>query len=134
MPPKGKEVKKGAILGNFKAGKQLKDILPPNSKPPREGVIVKQEGEPNVQRHMEYEPLAHFPEWPGNDEAKQHDFSCKKDANDKEILFEDPTQIYLPPSFKEFMRQEHIWLRPEAYIREILHESQLDSLKAEKRK
>ena len=83
---------------------------------------------------MEYEPLAHFPEWPGNDEAKQHDFSCKKDANDREILFEDPTQIYLPPSFKEFMRQEHIWLRPEAYIREILHESQLDSLKAEKRK
>ena len=46
MPPKGKDVKKGAVLGNFKAGKALKDILPPNSKQPREGAVVKQEGEP----------------------------------------------------------------------------------------
>jgi len=38
MPPKGKETaKKGAPQGNFKAGKQMKDILPANSKPPREG-------------------------------------------------------------------------------------------------
>jgi hypothetical protein len=84
MPPKGKEVKGGkrAVLGNFKAGKLLKDILPPNSKPPREGLIVKQEGEPSIHRQFEYEPLPHFPEWPGNEEARQHDFSCKKDAND----------------------------------------------------
>ena len=45
MPPKKPE-KKGAVVGNFKGGKQLKDILPPNSKPPREGTVVKQEGEP----------------------------------------------------------------------------------------
>jgi hypothetical protein len=78
--------------------------------------------------------LPHYPEWPGNDEAKQHDFSSKKDANDNEILFEDSTKIYLPPSFKEFMRGEDIWLRPDAYIREILHEQETDRLKAEKRR
>ena len=106
MPPKGKDPKKGAVVGNFKSGKALKDILPPNSKPPREGVVVKQEGEPNVTRNFEYEPMPHFPEWPGNDEAKQHDFSCKKDAEDKDVIFEDSTQFFLPPSFKEFMRNE----------------------------
>jgi hypothetical protein len=134
MPPKGKDPKKGAVVGNFKSGKALKDILPPNSKPPREGVVVKQEGEPNVTRNFEYEPMPHFPEWPGNDEAKQHDFSCKKDAEDKDVIFEDSTQFFLPPSFKEFMRNEEIWLRPETYIREIIHEQEMDKLKAEKRK
>ena len=73
-------------------------------------------------------------EWPGNDEAKVHDFSCKKDANDNEIPYEDSTRICLPPSFKEFMRGEDIWLRPDAYIREILHEQETDRLKAERRK
>ena len=134
MPPKSKNPKKGAVVGNFKSGKALKDILPPNSKPPREGVVVKQEGEPNVTRNFEYEPMPHFPEWPGNDEAKQHDFSCKKDAEDKDVIFEDSTQFFLPPSFKEFMRNEEIWLRPETYIREIIHEQEMDKLKAEKRK
>mgnify|MGYP000094286690 CR=1 FL=1 len=57
MPPKGKDSKKGAVQGNFNAGKPLKDILPPGSKQPREGVVAKQEGEPNVQRSFEYEPL-----------------------------------------------------------------------------
>ena len=28
MGPKGKEPKKGAVAGNFKGGKSLKDILP----------------------------------------------------------------------------------------------------------
>jgi len=41
MPPKGKEPKKGSVVGNFKAGKTLKDILPTNSKPAREGIVVK---------------------------------------------------------------------------------------------
>lgn len=45
MPPK-KDAKKGAPQGNYKAGKLMKDILPPNSKPPREGVPIKLEGEP----------------------------------------------------------------------------------------
>jgi hypothetical protein len=48
MPPKGKDAKKGAVSGNFKAGKALKDILPATSKPPREGVIARMEGEPEV--------------------------------------------------------------------------------------
>ena len=37
MPPKGKDAKKGAPVGNYKAGKPLKDILPQGSKQPREG-------------------------------------------------------------------------------------------------
>lgn len=52
MPPKKDDKKKGAVLGNFKAGKPLKDILPPNSKPPREGTVVRQEGEPLINRQF----------------------------------------------------------------------------------
>ena len=37
MPPKDAKKGKGAPVGNYKAGKQLKDILPPNTKAPREG-------------------------------------------------------------------------------------------------
>jgi hypothetical protein len=37
MGAKKDEKKKGAVSGNYKAGKLLKDILPANSKPPREG-------------------------------------------------------------------------------------------------
>jgi hypothetical protein len=38
MPPKGKDAKaKGAPQGNFKAGKLLKDVLPPNFNKQREG-------------------------------------------------------------------------------------------------
>jgi hypothetical protein len=85
MPPKDKGKKPGAVQGNFKAGKQLKDILPPNSKPPREGTIVKQEGDPSIKREFQYEPLPHFPEWPGNEEAKQHDFSAKQDAQGNDV-------------------------------------------------
>lgn len=33
--------------------------------------------------------------------------------------FVDNTQIYLPPSFKEFEKQEIVWLRPEEYLKEI---------------
>ena len=135
MPPKGKEPKKGAVLGNFKSGKPMKDILPPNSKPPRDGTVVKQEGEPSVKRNFEYEPLPHFPEWPGNEEARQHDFTAKQYAVGRDGLFEDPSKIYLPPSFHEFMRgPEEIWLRPDEYIREIIHVQELDKLKAEKRR
>lgn len=48
MPPKGKDAKKGAPQGNYKAGKPLKDILPANMKAPREGTVVKLDGEPSV--------------------------------------------------------------------------------------
>jgi len=37
MGGKKEAAKKGAPVGNFKAGKPLKDILPLNSKAPREG-------------------------------------------------------------------------------------------------
>ena len=76
MGPKGKEPKKGAVAGNFKGGKPLKDILPANSKPPREGGVARMEGEPEVTRSYEFEPLAMPPVWPGNEEAKGHDFNA----------------------------------------------------------
>lgn len=80
MPPKGKEKGKGAPVGNYKAGKLLKDILPPNTKPPREGQPIKVEGgEPDLQRTYAYEPYPNFPEWPGNEEAKIYDYG--KDMN-----------------------------------------------------
>ena len=105
MPPKDK-AKKGAISGNYKAGKPLKDIMPPGSKAPREGTVPKLEGEPEIERKFDYEPLAPFPEWPGNDEAKGHDFTagCEKNEEGEIIPWTDETQIYLPPSFAEFMR------------------------------
>lgn len=109
MPPKGKDAKKGgAPLGNYKAGKPLKDILPPNTKPPREGVPLNQELQPDVQRAYLYEPLQNIPEWPGNEEAKNNDFT--KDApkgDDGQFLkYIDQTQIYLPPSYQEFEKNE----------------------------
>ena len=58
----------------------------------------------------------------GNEEAKNHDFSLKKHDDGSDAHFEDKTKIYLPPSFKEFMRDTNIWLRPDAYIREIIYE------------
>ena len=76
MPPKGKDAKKGAVAGNFKAGKPLKDILPANAKAPREGQPARLEGDPDVQRCFAYEPLPVLPEWPGNEEAKAHDFKA----------------------------------------------------------
>ena len=46
MPPKKEEKRKpGAPLGNYKVGKQAKDILPPNSKAPRESVSTRLEGD-----------------------------------------------------------------------------------------
>jgi hypothetical protein len=57
MPPKGKDVKKGgAPTGNYKAGKALKDILPANCKPPREGAPLNSELQPEIQRNYLYEP------------------------------------------------------------------------------
>ncbi len=82
MPPKGKDKGKGAPAGNYKAGKPLKDILPPNAKPPREGTIVKPEGEPDPKRSYTFEPYPVFPEWPGNEAALAHDFTkMEKDEN-----------------------------------------------------
>ena len=66
--------------------------------------------------------MPHFPEWPGNEEAKNYDFSLKKHDDGSDANFEDKTKMFLPPSFKEFMRDTNNWLRPEEYIREILYD------------
>ena len=136
MPPKKDTAKKGAIAGNYKAGKPIKDVMPTGAKPPREGTVVKLDGEPNVQRHFEYEPLTPFPEWPGNDEAKNHDFTsgCEKDEDGTVHPFEDKTEIFLPPSFKDHMRDTNIWLRPDEYITEVLAFEEHQKRKAEKRR
>jgi len=31
-----------------------------------------------------------------------HDFAAAKDENGEDVLYEDSSKIYLPPSFKEF--------------------------------
>ena len=135
MPPK-KEAKKGAVSGNYKAGKPLKDILPAGCKPPREGTVARMEGEPDVNRVLEYEPLPQFPEWPGNEEAKTHDFTtgCTTNAEGQAEPYKDETALHLPPSFKEFMRDQDHWLRPQDYLREVLAEQEHERLKAEKKK
>jgi len=77
-----------------------------------------------------------YPEWPGNDDAKTHDFTagCEKDEEGKVKPFVDETEINLPPSFKEFQRETKIWLRPVEYIREVLHEQEVNRLKKERRR
>lgn len=135
MPPKDKG-KKGAISGNYKAGKPLKEIMPAGAKAPREGVVCKLDGEPEIERKFDYEPLAPFPEWPGNEEAKAHDFTtgCEKTEDGEVLPFKDDTDICLPPSFAEFMRDKDHWLRPGEYLREVLAERELTRLKAERKK
>ena len=49
-------------------------------------------------------------------------------------LYEDKTKIYLPPSFKDHMRDTSYYLRPQEYIREILYEQEMDRLKTERKK
>lgn len=127
MPPKGKEVKKGAPVGNYKAGKLLKDILPPNVKPPREGAQIKVEGEPDIHRSYAYEPYPSFPEWTSNEEAKNHDFTqgVHKNEDGTSTKFEDNTSIYLPPSYGEYEKGQILWLRPEEYLREIAYDTEM---------
>ena len=124
MPPKNEKNKKGAAAGNYKAGKPLKDIMPAGSKPPREGTVVRMEGESDVNRVLEYEPLPQFPEWPGNEEAKNHDYTsgCTTNEQGEQEPFKDEQPFFMPPSFKEFMRDEEHWLRPSEYLREVLAE------------
>ena len=137
MPPK-KEAKKGAVQGNYKAGKPLKEILPAGSKPNREGKIFKLEEEPNVTRKFQYEPMPQFPDWPGLEEAMQHDFTsgCEKQEDGTIVPFEDKAcELHLPPSFQSFIgKGEVIMLRPDQYIREVLFEKEKDKVKKEKRR
>ena len=56
-------------------------------------------------------------------------------TEDGEVLpFKDDTDICLPPSFAEFMRDKDHWLRPGEYLREVLAERELTRLKAERKK
>ena len=41
--------------------------------------------------------------------------------------FTDETKFYLPLSFEEFMKDKTFWLRPEAYIREVIAEEKLNA-------
>lgn len=135
MPPKGKEVKKGGPTGNYKAGKPLKDILPPNSKPPREGIPLNSEIQPDVNRSYIYEPQQNIPEWPGNEEAKINDFtkdSHKADEN-SHPKFTDNTKIFLPQSYADFEKNEILWLRPEEYLKEIAYDNEVQKRRMEKK-
>lgn len=93
MSKKKDAAKKGAPVGNYKMGKQMKEILPPNSKLPRESIPCKPDGEPCPVREFEYEPFELFPEWPGNDQAIAHDYTvgCSKDENGVLVPFTDET-------------------------------------------
>lgn len=55
MPPKKTDPKKGAPVGNYKLGKQPKDILPPGLVgKERVAQPAKCDGEPNPDRQFEY--------------------------------------------------------------------------------
>jgi hypothetical protein len=100
------------------------------------------EGEPNVQRHSEFEPLPVLPEWPGNEEAKTHDFKAGFEQVEEGVWtkfeaplsVEDQPQFYFPPSFKYYLKDDAQWMRPEEYIREILYEEEVQRRKREKRR
>lgn len=142
MPPKGKDAKKGAVAGNFKAGKPLKDILPANAKAPREGQPARLEGEPDVQRSYEFEPLAVLPEWPGNEEAKAHDFKAGFEQDERGVWqkfteagpVDGVGALHLPPSFQDFTKGEPVWMRPEEYIKEIMYEKEVQRRRLEKKR
>ena len=136
MPPKPKDAKKGAPVGNYKAGKLMKDILPLNTKPPREGVQIKVEGEADVHRTYAYEPYINFPEWPSNpEEVKNHDFmqGIQKNEDGSIIKFEDNFKVNLPPSYQEYEKNEILLLRPEEYLREIAYDQEMSKRRNEKK-
>jgi hypothetical protein len=142
MPPKGKEVKKGAVSGNYKAGKALKDILPANSKAPREGNIARMEGDSEVHRTYEFEPLEMLPEWPGNEAALGHDFKAgfEQSEDGHWSKFTEPEavkgvgELNLPPSFNDFTKSAPVWMRPEEYIKEIMFEKEVYRRRQEKKR
>jgi hypothetical protein len=136
MPPKPKDVKKGGPAGgSYKTGKPLKDILPANSKPPREGAPLNGEIQPDINRSYTYEPYPNIVEWPGNDEAKNNDYTkdCVKNEDGTWSKFEDPNKMHLPPSFHEFEKGEIQWLRPDEYLREVAYENEIQKRKLERK-
>ena len=73
-----------------------------------------------------------FPDWPGDEAAREHDFA-PKDEEGKDIEFTDETSIYLPPSFHEFEKDDIQWLRPREFLREVAIERELLRMKDEGR-
>lgn len=128
--------KKAAAAGGYKAGKPLKDILPPNAKAPREGNIARLEGEPDVQRAYEFEPLAMLPEWPGNEEAKAKDFTegFEQAEDGTWSKFTEEHDYHFPPSFADHFKGEPQWKRPEEYIREIMYEAEVQRRRKERKR
>jgi hypothetical protein len=49
-----------------------------------------------------------FKEWPGNDEAKNHDFEAEIQRDEEGNIqpFTDDWEMHLPPSFQEFEKNE----------------------------
>ena len=82
------------------------------------------------------------PEWPGNEEAKNHDFKAglNQDENGVWEKFTEPEptdgvgEYHFPPSFKDFFKGEAQWMRPEEYIREIMYEKEVQRRRAEKKR
>jgi hypothetical protein len=142
MGGKKEAAKKGSVAGSFKAGKALKDILPANSKQPREGQVARMEGEPEVNRSYDFEPLEMLPVWPGNEEAKNHDFKAgfTEDDEGNWTKFTEPEpvdgvgELHLPPSFDYFTKGEATWLRPHEYIKEIMYDKEVQKRRMEKKR
>lgn len=142
MGGKKEQAKKGAVAGSFKAGKALKDILPANSKPPREGQVARMEGEPEVSRSYDFEPLEMLPVWPGNEEARAHDFKAgfEQDEDGVWSKFTEPEpvdgvgELFLPPSFNYYTKSQPVWLRPDDYIKEIMYEKEVQKRRMEKKR
>ena len=142
MGGKKEAAKKGSVAGSFKAGKPLKDILPANSKQPREGQVARMEGDPEVQRSYDFEPLEMWPIWPGNEEAKAHDFKAGFEEDEEgnwtkftEVEPKDGVgEVHLPPSFEYFTKGKPVWMRPNEYIKEIMYEKEVQKRRMEKKR
>jgi hypothetical protein len=77
MPPKQKEK-----LGKGKQGKPIKEIIPSHIKNPyREGIPMKVIEEAEPKHEYTYKPYNGFPEWPGLEAAKEHDFTGERNED-----------------------------------------------------
>ena len=104
--------------------------------------MARMEGEPEVTRSYEFEPLAMLPEWPGNEEARAHDFKSGFEQDESgewgKFTEKEPVEgvgeLHLPPSFSDFTKGEAVWLRPPEYIKEIMYEKEVQKRRQEKKR
>jgi hypothetical protein len=100
------------------------------------------EGDPEIHRTYEFEPLEMLPEWPGNEAALAHDFKAgfEQDDHGNWSKFTEPAavngvgELYLPPSFNDFTKGNPVWMRPEEYIKEIMYEKEVHRRRQEKKR